>query len=331
MSLTVSTTSLSAEEQEQLQQTIEMFEVIVQASPQDTQSLEILKDAYTRLGKPESLTVARRLADTYRELGQLSQALLEYENLLQRDSTNMEVIAAIGEVEEKLEKSGKKVGAAPTGPIKLDFGAVAGRPVTTIPGEPGTLITTNQTQRYEGPAGPGSSKKLDREGSLDESNEHLGKFLTQNRLVSEEVVVSALERISKKNKTRKQNQLSMSLIDEICRRGSIDLDQLLSGMLDRSKFAYIPLEYYEVDRAIVKMLPEEITMARLIVPFDVMSRTLMIAMANPFDAEGKETVQQQLDYNIQWHLASPEAINKVLAETYRIQNPSANGSELRLA
>ncbi len=249
MSLTVSTTSLSAEEQEQLQQTIEMFEVIVQASPQDTQSLEILKDAYTRLGKPESLTVARRLADTYRELGQLSQALLEYENLLQRDSTNMEVIAAIGEVEEKLEKSGKKVGAAPTGPIKLDFGAVAGRPVTTIPGEPGTLITTNQTQRYEGPAGPGSSKKLDREGSLDESNEQLGKFLTQNRLVSEEVVVSALERISKKNKTRKQNQLAMSLIDEICRRGSIELDQLLCGILDRSKFAYIPLEYYDVDRA----------------------------------------------------------------------------------
>jgi hypothetical protein len=120
----------------------------------------------------------------------------------------------------------------------------------------------------------------------------------------------------------------MSLIDEICRRGSVEMDTLLSGMLDRSKFAYIPLEYYEVDRAIVKMLPEEITLARLIVPFDVMSRTLMVAMANPFDAEGKETVQQLLDYNIQWHLASPTAINKVLAETYRLPNSLSGGARL---
>ena len=37
---------ISPEEQEQLQQTVEMFEVIVQASPQDCQSMEILKDAY---------------------------------------------------------------------------------------------------------------------------------------------------------------------------------------------------------------------------------------------------------------------------------------------
>jgi len=100
-------------------------------------------------------------------------------------------------------------------------------------------------------------------------------------------------------------------------------------MLDRSKFAYIPLEYYEVDRAIVKMLPEEITLSRLIVPFDVMSRTLMVAMANPFDADGKQTVQQLLDYNIQWHLAAPDAIHRVLAEAYRL--PTAMSDGLRLA
>jgi hypothetical protein len=78
------------------------------------------------------------------------------------------------------------------------------------------------------------------------------------------------------------------------------------------------------------MLPEEITLGRLIVPFDVMSRTLMVAMANPFDADGKQTVQQLLDYNIQWHLASPEAINRVLAEAYRL--PTALGDNgMRLA
>jgi hypothetical protein len=42
-------------------------------------------------------------------------------------------------------------------------------------------------------------------------------------------------------------------------------------------------------------------------------------MANPFDALGKEAAQQLLDYNVQWHLASPAAILRVLKETYRIE------------
>ena len=37
-------------EEAQLRQTIEMFEVITQSQPQDYQSLEILKEAYLKLG-----------------------------------------------------------------------------------------------------------------------------------------------------------------------------------------------------------------------------------------------------------------------------------------
>ena len=66
------------------------------------------------------------------------------------------------------------------------------------------------------------------------------------------------------------------------------------------------------------MLPESLTIGRLILPFDMMSRTVMIAMANPFDAAGKEAVQQILDYNVQWHIAQPRSIMKVLAEAHRI-------------
>jgi hypothetical protein len=61
------------------------------------------------------------------------------------------------------------------------------------------------------------------------------------------------------------------------------------------------------------------------VPFDVMSRTLMIATANPFDALGKQAVHQLLDYNIQWHLASPEAIFKVLGEAYKVGGTRSSG------
>ncbi len=323
---------ISSEEQEQLQQTIEMFEVIVQASPQDSQSMEILKDAYFKMGKSaEALGISRKLADTYVELGQFSQAMIEYEGILQRDPNNVEIMAALGEVEERLQKSGQmKVPIAESRPaangqpssIALDF--------QTSVGEMGTLMMTDQTLREVG--GETVPDPRGHEMSFtDDGNEALAKFIIQHRFVEEDIVASALERVNKKNLERGANSLAISLIDEMCRRGAVELEYLLSNIVDRSKFAYIPLEYYDVDRAVVKMLPEEITLGRLIVPFDVMSRTLMVAMANPFDAAGKEAVQQALDYNLQWHIASPEAISRVLVETYRLSSSVSESSSFRLA
>ena len=75
LSSAISPPSLSSEEQEQILQTIEMFEVITQANPQDTQSLEILKEAHAKMGDQTiSLVVSRRLADAYMDLGQYASA-----------------------------------------------------------------------------------------------------------------------------------------------------------------------------------------------------------------------------------------------------------------
>ena len=43
--------TLSPGEEAQLQQTIEMFRVITKSQPLDYQSLEILKEAYTKIGR----------------------------------------------------------------------------------------------------------------------------------------------------------------------------------------------------------------------------------------------------------------------------------------
>lgn len=321
--MTADTLPISQEEQEQILQTIEMFEVITQANPQDCQSLEILKDAYGRVGKlPEMLSATRRLADTYLALGQLSSAMLEYEGILQKQPDNTEVIAALADLEDRLEKSGQKLPDAPVpgtnsgragGAINLDFKGAA-----LDHGDP-SLMTTAQTLRMDGGSVRAAAIAPDLESKLaDDGQEPLAKFLIQHRIAPEEVVSSALERVQKRNKELKPNSLGASLIDEVCRRGAMELEHVLSGILERSKFAYIPLEYYEVDRSVIKMLPESLTLGRLIVPFDIISRTVMVATVNPFDAAGKQAVQQLLDYNVQWHLAAPQAIFKALSETYRI-------------
>lgn len=325
--MTPSPSTIAPEEQEQILQTIEMFEVIVQANPQDCQSMEILKDAYLRLGmKNEAKAMLHQLATTNLALEHFSAAILNYEDLLKHEPDDPQILAAMSEVEERMATAVKSAPAAPSPrPIDLDFqSAVA---------DTGTLMATSSTARAEGFRMPSMGPEEVAASLREDGNEALAKFLVQNRLAPEAIVQSMLSRVHKKNNGLAPEQLGASLIDEIVRRGGADLETLLCGILDRTKFAYVPLEHYEIDRQIVKMLPESITLNRLIVPFDIMSRTLMIATANPFDALGKQAVQQLLDYTIQWHLASPQAIYKVLGEAYRLTNtrpgasmPNAHGA-----
>lgn len=311
MTLDSPTQLLSTEEQEQVRQTVEMFEVITQANPQDTQSMEILKDAYARLGQQEEMfQIARRLADAYLELGQYSSALLEYESLLQCRPDDAEVIAALGEVEQRLQTAQQN--AAPQS-ISLDFKSV----VTAS----GNLIATKKTNTAERVPLPGAADSHAVAAKLqgaDDGNEQLVRFLSQHRLVSEDIAQQTLLIVRKKNKDREENQVAASLLEEIITRGAVDPEQLLCGILDRTKFAYIPLQYYDVDRHIVQMLPPVLTLGRLMVPFDIVSRTMMIAVTNPFDSVGKDAVQQLLDYNIQWHLADPATVTKILTDAYRL-------------
>ena len=70
------TVALNPSEEAQLQQTVEMFEVIAQSQPNDCQSLEILKEAYTKMGREEEVVkTSKRIAQAYMQSGQLSSAI----------------------------------------------------------------------------------------------------------------------------------------------------------------------------------------------------------------------------------------------------------------
>src|SRR6266576_2284455 len=95
-------TTLSANEEAQLAQTIEMFEVITQSQPQDYQSLEILKEAYSKMGREKDVIgTSKRIAEAYVQMGQLSSAILEYETILQLFPDDPDVQAALQQIESK--------------------------------------------------------------------------------------------------------------------------------------------------------------------------------------------------------------------------------------
>lgn len=102
----------------QLMSTIEMFEVISQTNPDDYQALEVLKEAYIKLGREaDGIRISRQIAEAFVRMGQISSAILEYEGILQKQPDNVEVLMALGELEEKLAGMTAKK-SAPLSPVK---------------------------------------------------------------------------------------------------------------------------------------------------------------------------------------------------------------------
>src|SRR2546426_1020019 len=96
------TSTLGPSEEAQLEQTIEMFEVITQSQPNDCQSLEILKEAYSKLSREKDvINTSKRIAQAYVQMGQLSSAILEYETILQRAPDDPDVQTALRQIESK--------------------------------------------------------------------------------------------------------------------------------------------------------------------------------------------------------------------------------------
>lgn len=297
--------SLSEDEHNQIVQTIEMFEAITQTQPDDYQSLEILKVAYHKIGKAEDcMRISRRLAEAYFAVGSFTNAMQECEVILVKEPSAPDILAMLGDIEARLQASGHALATAPSRHSK-----------------------TGLMQKEEAKEGEGSLIDIgNRSGQSKQANlsdhgdEHLAKFLIVQQLFGEEEVGKALLEVEQINKNLSGQALAVSLLEELCRDNIERQEKVISALIDRTKFAYVPLEYYDLDRQIAPMLPEHLTLGRLFVPFDLVSRTMMVACCNPFDAEGREAVQQSVDYTVMWYLARPSALIKSLQSIYRLES-----------
>jgi hypothetical protein len=287
--------TLSDEEHNQIVQTIEMFEAITQTQPDDYQSLEILKEAYTKVGKHDNaLKVSRRLSEAYFDVGSYTLAMQECEAILIKEPNAPDILAMLGDIETRLQASGHAIAARQANAVNASNGD-------------GSLIRMDA-------AGARRTVEL-----ADRGDEHLAKFLIVQQLFAEEEIKAALDTVEHSNKDLTGQALAVSLLDYLCKENVNTLDKVLSALIDRTKFAYVPLEYYDIDRQIAPMLPETLTLNRLFVPFDLVSRTMMVACCNPFDAAGREAVHQSVDYTVMWYLSRPSSIVRSLQNIYRLE------------
>lgn len=303
--------SISEDEIQQLLRTVEMFEAITESQPEDYQSWEILKEAYNKLGRREdSLRASKKLAQAHITLGQISQAILEYEGILQEYPAEPEVVAALAELESKTSQFSTV--RQPSGAPSLREDSKPTSPAPTLAAGAAAPL----------PSSPSGLK-------LEDGNQALADLLIAEKLITPQAVGPLLKRLAPNRAADGENGHPLALVQLLADDQIAKLEDIVSILVDRSGLPYLPLSIYDVDRDAVCLLPREFCFANCVVPFDVISRSALIATANPFDAPTRSQVEGMLPYNVFWYVAMPLDIHTILRRAHGLDSNKPQGARLQ--
>ena len=282
----MASTTLNPGEEAQLQQTIEMFEVIVQSQPSDTQSLEILKEAYSKLSREdEVINTSKRIAQAYLQLGQLSSAILEYETVLQRRPEDADVRAALRQIEDKASSA-----------------------VVQQSGDQGTLASVSDTTIQRRKARASAAEEV------DDGRKTMYKIYVDSKLITAGDFDLCWRHADALSIPTDPVEPFIQMLHE---KGIFQIDKSLRLISDKSRVAYLPLDRYDVEMDLARGFPSDVCRRWCVMPIDRMSKAILVATANPFNQQAAKELAEATTHRLLWYVAPPTDIIANLRKAFR--------------
>lgn len=278
---------LNSAEEAQLLQTIEMFEAITQSQPHDVQSLEILKEAYSKLGREKELiATSKRIAEAYVQMGQISSAILEYEGILQRFPDDPDTLAALGDLESKAVGLGHD-----------ELGGLA------------------EPEAAPGPEAVATSASASwMPADFDDGRAAMQKIFVEGKMISQAEFDACWVTPDLSARPAKVHEPFVQVLAE---KGYMTLDKALRVISDKTRLAFLPLERYDVDVELARSFPKETLYRWCVLPFDRMSKSILVATTNPFNKQASLELEAHTKLRLLWYLAPPADIAKLLRKIIR--------------
>ena len=279
--------TLTSSEEGQLAQTIEMFEVITQSQPQDYQSLEILKEAYAKLGREkDAINTSKRIAEAYVQLGQLSSAILEYETILQRSPDDPDVQAALKSIESKANNFPMEPVAEPAALSKVVPAAKGAKPTLRV-------VPAN----------------------VDDGRQKLQKIFVDSRLIT----VGDFDLCwPKPDLAHPPQGVVEPFVQLLADKGILPSEKSLRILCEHSRYGYLPLQNYDIDLELARSFPAETCQRWCVLPFDRLSKCILVATANPYNQQAAKELAEATPNRLLWYVVSPAELVKNVRKAFRI-------------
>src|ERR1043166_4720809 len=282
-------TLMNPSEEAKLGQTIEMFEVITQSQPHDYQSLEILKEAYSKLGREKDvINTSKRIAQAYVQMGQFSSAILEYETILQRAPNDPDAQAALKQIASKSQ-------------------TVAMQPALA---EPATLAKAPET-------GAKITKKV--AGRAPPTDIEDGRKAMHKIFVDGKIITSGDFDLcwNTPDLAAPPNGVIEPFIQVLADKGILPADKSLKLLTDKTRIAFLLLDKYDVDLELARSFPLAVCQRWCVLPFDRMSKSVLVATANPFNQQAAKELAEATTNRLLWYLVPPTELIANLRKAFR--------------
>ena len=280
--------TLSPSEEAQLAQTIEMFEVITQSQPNDYQSLEILKEAYSKLNREKDVIgTSKRIAQAYVQMGQLSSAILEYETILQRYPNDPDVQAALSQIESKANSF----------------------PPETLPAE---AATAARPARGNGAEPKAARTELSAE--IEDGRRQMHKLFVETKMITAGDFDLCWTKPSLSGPPAGVVEPFIQLLAD---KAILPVEKSLKALCDKSRSAFLPLNSYDLDMDLARSFPAETCQRWCVLPFDRMSKSIFVATANPFNQQAAKELAQTTDNRLLWYLVPPAELVNCVRRAFR--------------
>jgi hypothetical protein len=264
-----------------------MFEVIVQSQPNDCQSLEILKEAYSKLGREQDvINTSKRIAKAYMLQGQLSSAILEYETVLQRRPDDADVQAALKQIEDKASNVTIEAAAA----------------------EPAALAASSEETKLRKKA------RASEAAELNDGRQAMQKLFVDSKLISAgdfDLCWRAPDL------TVAPPDVCEPFIHVLHEKSLFHIEKSLKLLTDKTRTAFMPVDRYDVDLDLTRGFPAEVCRRWCVLPFDRMSKAILVATANPFNQQAAKELAEATSHRLLWYLAAPSELIINLRKAFR--------------
>ncbi|MBU0549357.1 MAG: hypothetical protein KKH80_00875 [Candidatus Omnitrophica bacterium] len=139
-------------------------------------------------------------------------------------------------------------------------------------------------------------------------NKLLGELLIERQNITPEQLKEALKLQKDKGGLIGEILVEMGFAQEM------DIAQSLTAQYG---FPYLPLDNYEIDTEIIKLISYQLAVKYLFVPVDKLGNNLSIALANPLNNEAIDEIEKLTGFNLQIFVTTSSDIRRAIGKYYK--------------
>jgi hypothetical protein len=117
--------------------------------------------------------------------------------------------------------------------------------------------------------------------------------------------------------TAPSGRVSEPFIQILADKGILPVEKSLKILADKSRFAFLPLDHYDVDMDLARGFPAQACQRWCILPFDRMSKSIFVATANPYNQQAAKELAKATPNRLLWYLVPPAELVKNVRKVFR--------------